>query len=348
MVRHRPRRGPWALGAAVVAVALAVVVVTLAVSSPVDAPGAAAVGEADLADAPPAGTEPRDRAPAIAQPTAFLYSGDTGGALGYAEPGGLVIAGRENYQDPAFRAVSDGGGTVLIYLDPVIKNSVGRYHRLMFEDSPCGPAVQDWPGSPENSWGRYADLRPGGVLQQKLACVLETMVQENPHMGGWFVDDLGSRPRGTDYTSWSRAEQQAYYDGSVGLSRVFREVADRHGLVFIVNGTWEAGVVGGTGGGYPDLGQHGNALADGGVIEHHDGQQEFFGPYGCSPQWAAQSRSSVHHPVMLAISRSDADRDLYARTGCVTHAVNQSAYLDPPPPWGPFRDIGLPTAVREP
>ena len=31
------------------------------------------------------------------------------------------------------------------------------------------------------------------MLQHKLECVLETMVAENPHMAGWFADDLGSR-----------------------------------------------------------------------------------------------------------------------------------------------------------
>ncbi len=330
---------------AAAAVVLAVVALTLTGRGSEGAPHTAAGPDGAASENIAAG--PRDRFTDIAQPAAFVYSGDPSGALDYAQPGGLVVAGRDNFQDPVFQEVSEGRGTVLVYLDPVIRNPYGPYHELMFEDSSCGPAVPEWPGSPANSWGTFADFRRGGVLQGKLACVLETMVQENPHMGGWFVDDLGSRPYGTDYEGWSPREKQAYYDGAVAISQVFRDVADKYGLIFIANGSWDASSRN-SGGGYPDARQHGNSLADGGVIEHHDGQQEFFGPYGCSPQWAADSPSSAHHPIILTISRSDADRDIYARTECVTHAVNQNHYLDPPPPWGPFRDIGLPSEVAEP
>ncbi|RZT87877.1 hypothetical protein EV383_4809 [Pseudonocardia sediminis] len=343
MFRRRSRH-PW--GPALAALFAAALIAVVLVMPRLD-------GTARTDGSPDPTSTPRehsigDRVPASAQPTAFVYSGDPRGATAYAEPGGLVVAGRDNYRDPAFRTVAEAGGTVLVYLDPMIKNSYGRYHQLLFDESSCGPAVPDWPGSPSNSWGRITDTRPGAVVQLKLECVLETMVRENPHMGGWFADDLGSRPWGTAYTSWPRVEQQEYYDGAVAISQVFRRVADEHGLIFITNGTWEAGDVGGTGGGFPDRTKHGNSLADGGVIEYHDGQQDYFGPYGCSQQWAADSLSSAHHPVILTISRSDADRDRYAATGCVTHAVNQSEYLDPPPPWGLFKDIGLPSGVGKP
>jgi hypothetical protein len=286
---------------------------------------------------------PRELPPA--QPAAFVYASSTEPARQYAHPGGLVVAGRDNYAAPAFAQVSEGGGTVLVYLDPMIQNNYGHYHQLMFDASDCGPAVPDWPGSPRNEWGVLSDIRVGGVLQAKLGCVMERMVAENPHMAGWFLDDLGSRPYGVPFETWSPADQQAYYDGAVAISRTAREVANRHGLMFLVNGSWTGGTLGTTGGGYPNVALDGNALADGGSIEYHDGKQEFFRKYACSSQWAAQAGGTVGRSVMLSISRSEADRDAYAKTDCIAYATAQTDYGVVPAPWGPFHDIGLPSRV---
>ena len=221
-----------------------------------------------------------------------MIYGSAAGAEPYARPGGLVVASRNNYQGQGFKDVSAAGGSVLIYLDPMIDNAHGRYHDMLINQSVCGPATSRWPGSPKaNSWGYLNDFRVGSVLQQKLPCVLEKMVAENPHMAGWFADDLGSRSwfSGFDWGSWGSANQQAYRSGAIALTETFRNVANRHGLIFLVNGTWTAGSVASNGGGYPDASKSGNALADGGFVEHHDGKIGHFGPYGCSPQWAAQS-----------------------------------------------------------
>lgn len=56
-------------------------------------------------------------------------------------------------------------------------------------------------------------------------------------MAGWFVDELGSLPWGMGWESWSTGEKEAYYDGAVALTSTFRRVADRHGLLVVVNGT---------------------------------------------------------------------------------------------------------------
>ena len=104
------------------------------------------------------------------------------------------LAGRDNYPGQGFKDVSAAGGSVLIYLDPMIDNAHGRYHDMLINQSVCGPATSRWPGSPKaNSWGYLNDFRVGSVLRRKLPCVLEKMVEENPHMAGWFADDLGSR-----------------------------------------------------------------------------------------------------------------------------------------------------------
>ena len=146
-----------------------------------------------------------------AQPAGLIY-GDPTQAVQYAHPGGLVVAGRDNFQGQGFKDVSAAGGTVLIYLDAIIDNPHGRYHEMLNNTSECGPATARWPGNYKaNSWGYLNDFRVGSVLQSKLPCVLEKMVAENPHMAGWFADDLGSR-------SWFRDIDWATFPGPGRLS----------------------------------------------------------------------------------------------------------------------------------
>lgn len=76
-----------------------------------------------------------------AQPIAIVYADDTDAARAYAAPGGMVVAGRENYAAPAFRDVAAAGGTVLVYLAPTILQPFGRHRSMLFERSDCGPAV---------------------------------------------------------------------------------------------------------------------------------------------------------------------------------------------------------------
>ncbi|WP_445256063.1 hypothetical protein [Nocardioides aurantiacus] len=283
-----------------------------------------------------------------AQPASLVYDGDAGSAEAYARPGGLVVAGRDNYDSAAFRQVSAAGGSVLLYLDPVIDNAYGRYHALLLHESHCGPATSPWPGLPRaNNWGNLSDFRPGSVLQQKLRCVLETMVAENPHMAGWFADDVGSRSwfPGHAWNSWDSATQAAYRAGAIEITRTFREVADQHGLIFIVNGTWGAGPVKSAGGGYPDAGVHGNALADGGFVEHHDGRSNYFSPYACSDQWAAQSPVTRGAAVNFAVTETWEGVQEYVDSGCFAYVNRQQRY-HAAAPWGVAKDLGLPSGVR--
>lgn len=236
-----------------------------------------------------------------------------------------------------------------MYLDTIIDNPVGRYHALLMQDSVCGKAVPRWPGGPRaNQWGFLNDFRVGGVEQAKLACVLETMVSENPLMGGFLADDLGSRSwfAGFDWASWSAANQQSYRDGAIAIMQIFRQVADRHGLIVVVNGSWSAGSIAQEGGGYPTVTAAGNALADGSLIEHHDQQSDYFLPNACSPQWASASSATHGRPVMFAVSSTDQGRDTYGRSPCISYTVTQSDYNTVPVPWTGFHATNLPSRAR--
>jgi hypothetical protein len=166
------------------------------------------------------------------------------------------------------------------------------------------------------------------------------MVAENPHMAGIFADDLGSRSWFPGFDWESFPDKAAYRAGAIALTHTLRSVADEHGLVFIVNGTWSAN----DGGGYPNVGQHGNALADGGFVELHDGQISFFGPYGCSSQWAAQSSVTKGEAVSYAVTKTFAGRAEYANSGCYAY-VNQQSDYNGVAPWGDFHATGLPSEV---
>jgi hypothetical protein len=314
-------------------VAVAVLIGTSGPSATHDAPA----GTHDAA----AGPEIRNLPP---QPAGIFWESSSAGAAAYAHPGGLVVAGRNNYQDPGFQRVSAAGGSVLIYIDALVDNAYGRYHEMLFNSSSCGPATSLWPGNyTVSSWGRLTDFRVGSVLQNKLKCVLEKMVAENPHMAGWFADDVGSRSWFPGFSWSSFPDKVAYREGAVALTRTLRSVADEHGLVFIVNGTWSAN----EGGGWPNPTKSGNALADGGFVEHHDGQISFFGPYGCSSQWAAQSPITRGKAINFAVTDTAAGRDEYVESGCYAY-VNQQPTADygGVAPWGDFHPTGLPSRVQ--
>lgn len=290
---------------------------------------------------------PRVLANRPTQSAAICYANTFDGLSAYARPGGLVLAGKVHYAHQAFKDVSAAGGTVLMYLNCIIANPYGRYAGLLHNASEFGPAVPHWPGMPKaNEYGYLADFRVGGVLQAKLPGVLEKMVVENPHMGGFFADDLGSRSyfTGINWEGLPAATQQAYRDGAIALCKTFRRVADRYRLMLMVNGAWAGGVLNPHGGGYPDMSRHGNALADGGGIEHHI-PDAFHLNYASSTQWAAQSPLTKGKAFNFAIARTDAIRDDWIKSGSVAFCATQNDYARVPAPYAPLHPTGLPTRV---
>ena len=61
-----------------------------------------------------------------------------------------MVAGRDNYQDQAFKDVSAARrhGAASTWT-PIIDNPYGRYHDMLINQSACGPATSRWPGSPK-------------------------------------------------------------------------------------------------------------------------------------------------------------------------------------------------------
>lgn len=290
--------------------------------------------------------------PAIAnlpgQPGITAYGSATA-VTPYAKPGALIIAGRDNYNAQQMKDASAAGATVLIYLDAIIDNPYGRYHGLLVNSSTCGPATARWPGSPKaNSSGYLQDFRVGSVVQSKLKCVLELIVAENPHMGGFFADDLGSRSWFPNFSwdSWGATNQQAYRAGAIAVAQTFHDVAVEHGLMLMVNGTWTAGALASNGGGYPTASSHGLSLADGGYIEHHDASELAYWKAYATGQWGTAAGSvSQGKPVMYVQASDDATRTTYNNSGAFSFLSAQASYDSGVTPWGNFHPTGLPSKV---
>lgn len=282
------------------------------------------------------------------QPAALVY-GEPAGAEAYAHAGALVVANR-NEQDPVFRRISEAGGSVLVYLDPVISSGgdpFGRYAQLLMGASEFGPAVPRWPGLPRASeWGFVMDFRPGSVLLAKLPRVLDRMARERPHMAGWFADDVGSRSwfPNINWRQMSDADRAAWRLGAIEICRVFREVCDRYQLIFLVNGTWSAN----DGGGYPNSSKFGCALADGGYIENHPVDNFWQAYVGPDSQWARESAVTRGVAFNWAATRSRADFLGLREMPGLAYVSHQPDYGRPPVPWGSFHPTGLPSRVTLP
>jgi hypothetical protein len=281
------------------------------------------------------------------QPAITAY-GSSSPVTPFAHQGALIIAGRVNYADQPIKDASAAGATVLIYLDAIIDNPYGRYHEMLNKASECGPATSRWPGNYQaNQWGYLNDFRVGSVLQGKLKCVLEKMVAENPHMAGFFADDLGSRSwyPGFSWATWGTTNQQSYRAGAIALAQTFHDVAAEHGLMVMVNGTWTAGSLASTGGGYPDMNSHGLALADGGYIEHHAADELTYWTAYARGQWATAAGSAGRGKPFMYVQASDAaTRDAYNKAGVFSFLSAQVDYSTASV-WSAFHATGLPSRV---
>src|SRR6516165_638102 len=96
---------------------------------------------------PPTAPQVRASLNRPANPALLVYGDNpsTANAASWAHKGAVVVVGRTNYDESWVRTMADGGATILIYLNPVIKFPSGRYHDKLLNASEFGPAVPNWP-----------------------------------------------------------------------------------------------------------------------------------------------------------------------------------------------------------
>lgn len=287
-----------------------------------------------------------------ANPGLLVYGSTSGSASAWAHPGALVITSRSDYDDAAFLTMAAGGATVINYLDVVINTEAhfdgGRYHDMLFESNGLGGAVPLWPGNPvANGSGSLNDFRVGSVLHDKLPGVLAAIRDENPHIAGLFMDDLGTRSwfPNFDFDAWSSTDKEAYRNGAIAVMQAVRTFADANDWFIMVNGTWSAatGTVGS--GGYPTRNAHGCSLADGGFIENHDPGSELavWTAYASpSAQWGAATPRGIGYN-WFSNTGDPTKRAAWVTANLAAWASSQADYTDPiGTPWGSFTDFGLP------
>jgi hypothetical protein len=279
-------------------------------------------------------------------------SGNGSNAVPYEHQGALIVAGQSQLPSQPMKDASAAGATVMAYLDPmIIQPNSGTYGDMLWQSSACGPAPTQW-GTYNSGSAPLADFRTtadggNGIEQAKLKCVLEKMVSDNPWIGGLFADDLGSMSwyPGIPWGSFGSANQQAWRDGAIALAQTFHDVAVEHGLAFMVNGTWEAGTLASSGGGYPTLATHGLSLADGGYIEHHAASELSFWTAYAQGQWGtATGDVSQGHPFMYVQAPDQATMNTYNNAGVFSFLSYQTDYSQPAPVWGSFHATGLPSS----
>lgn len=297
----------------------------------------------------------------------------------WGRPGALIIAGRVNYNDSRMVECANRGATVTPYLDCLITNPYGRYHTLLLNASPeFGARIPEWPGGPDsgrwraNSIGStinyLSDFREGALMHQpignvaarvaafpwmdptwtRLEAILELMAYENPTIGGFFADDLGSRSYFADlnWTNFGATYRSQYRLGAIEISKAFDRVCKRHQLVYCANGTWNAGI--NNGGGYPNVDAAGLASAALFMIENHPAAEYAYGVnWGSAPQWGDSSiTGGPAYPVVIVNENTQAGEFAnWAATGVPAYLGRHYGSYTTMAVYGSGRANGLPSRV---
>lgn len=275
------------------------------------------------------------------QPGAVIYGSDAPSS--YYHSGAMVDM--NSSETPGAIAVSNAGGHVLVYVDIMITGSGGNYASLINNANVYGPAIGRWPGQTTqyNSYGYVRDIVTL-VNSGKLLNILNKVVADNPHMAGFFADDLGTtNPQyktpmiastGNGYT----VPTTTFYNAVIAATQVFRDVCDAHRLILCVNGGFDGR---GTGG-YPVRGTHGCSLAESQCAEHQTNQGTNFWPvYLASTQWANDSPITMGETAHFVIA-TPGDHSWDSTPG-IAWIAQQSTYSSAPAPWTGFHTTGLPT-----
>lgn len=310
-------------------------------------------------------TQPRTFTNRPTQPMRYHY--DQAPLADWSHPGALVIAGLGRsdigpvgtspaYEgtNPGYVTAAEAGATVIAYIDPIIDNDWGLYHELLLHkfDSlgrTVGPEAALWPGDfVANEWGNLNDFRLGSVIQQKFGAVLELMLDENPWLAGFWIDDTGTRSWFPDFsweTDFTEQDREDYRAGAIALVQTARQVCDTKRMtngrrrIIIVNGTWTAGTLLSDGGGYPDPAVHGCSLVEGAEIEHHT-LDAWWTDYANGSQWATEA-STNGVPFIVASCETDAIQDDFIAAGILSHSESAESNATV---WGSFHETGLPDA----
>jgi hypothetical protein len=205
-----------------------------------------------------------------------------------------------------------------------------------------------------DEWGSLPNFKvTQTAYHSKMVTILNLMLDENPHIAGFFLDGLGTRhypgAGGFNWDSWPEVDKQAYRAGNIMVAQNVHDICQARNGMAICNGQWQGGGSD-VGGGYPDANKHGCSLLDGILFENRppDGPGQFAYEYAMRSdnQWGlAIPRIATMVPKGYILSSNDntTQRDAWRSSGAVAFAYSGD-FSAIAAPWGTptFTDFHLP------
>jgi hypothetical protein len=248
----------------------------------------------------------------------------------------MVIAGRCNRNDPAFRQARSRGAEVLLYISATARpdSRVCRLDNELYMNDPG--RVPLWPFPSEGERVSYpkthmTDMRPGSPWIQHVVDYVEQLMRDG-QFDGVFLDAMGARTwdKLAQWENWPQNEKDVWTDGNIDLVRRLdeRRRAVNPGFIIVTNGFWDRGDPRGFGG---------ERYVDGIMLEH---------PKAGSP-WhiknASKPYSDLGHRRVLVVAKDKESAQAWAKVKGVTHVSDQSGgsnqYAHPNQPAVPFEPM---------
>jgi hypothetical protein len=269
-----------------------------------------------------------------ANPLGIAYKDTTNVSL-YAQPGGMIIAGRCNRNDDAFQQARHGGAEVLVYVAATERpdRPVCPLDNELYMNDPS--RVPLWPYPSEGARVNYpkthiTDMRPGSPWILHVVDYVGQLMRQHK-FDGVFLDVSGARLWGklADWESWPQTEKDMWTDGNVDLVRRLDEErrAIDPSFIIVTNGFWDRG---------DTRGLAGERYIDGIMLEHPRAGSAFH------IKSADRPFGNLGHRRVLVITDSASAQE-WARVKGVTHVSDQYEnvvrYTHPDPPPVPFQPL---------
>jgi hypothetical protein len=270
-----------------------------------------------------------------ANPLGIAFKDTTNVSL-YAQPTGMLIAGRCNRNNPAFQQARQHGAEVLLYVSATARpdSRVCALDNELYMNDPS--RVPLWPYPSEGQRVSYSkthmtDMRPGSPWIQHVVDYVEQLMRDGK-FDGVFLDATGARSwdKLAQWESWPQNEKDLWTDGNVDLVRRLdeRRRAIDPSFIIVTNGFWDRGDA---------RGLAGERYVDGIMLEH---------PKEGSP-WhfknAGKPFGDLGHRRVLVVARNKESAQAWDKVPGVTHVSDQSGgsnqYAHPNQPAVPFEPL---------
>jgi hypothetical protein len=267
----------------------------------------------------------------IVNPTALAFNfNDTAHIADYAQPTGMIIAGRCNRYTTPIQNARASGAEVIAYIEPVAipqpaACQMDRDFYMGSESSvPRWPYPTSNPGS-RTDWGGWplTDMRAGSAWSNFVVNYIEQLMIEDK-VDGVMLDVVGPRlwSAEANWGSWSQTEKDAWMNGNIDLVRRLdeRRRAINPRFLIINNNLWDLAVPGDT------RGAAGEPYVDGVVLEHHPHTSTYHIAY------AGRQFGNLGHRRVISIAQPSTtpgnpnDAAGWANVQGITNVVKQDNY----------------------